>query len=360
MKILYISSWFFGYVINLANLMSERGEVYLFLPNNTGKEYVDSIRDDVNTYFFELPQKFFSFQTVYMIYDLLRRINNIDPDIVHFQTTSHMLFLFLFFRKFKLISTFHDVKIHEGEKSLLFRQAAYFAAKLSRKVFVHGKQLKKQIINEYKIPEDKVRIVPLGEDEFIEFKKYERNDLTENGNLILFFGRIYRYKGLEYLIKAEPLITNAIPEAKIVIAGRGEDFGIYEDMMVNKNNFIVYNEHISFEKGTELIQKSSVIVLPYIEASQSGIIPVAYGLKRPVIATDVGSIPEVIDNNETGIIIKPHDHKALAEATIQLMKNPDLRKEMGNKGYEKLKKELSGEANVVKTYETYQEIIKNH
>lgn len=255
------------------------------------------------------------------------------------------------------MATFHDVKIHKGEKSLFFRVAAYCAAKLSKKVFVHGKKLKKQIIEEYKIPEDKVCVVPLGEYELDLFKKYEKKDLTEDGNLILFFGRIYKYKGLEYLIKAEPLITDAIPNAKIVIAGKGDEFEIYENIMVNKNNFIVYNEYISFEKGAELIQKSSVVVLPYIEASQSGIIPIIYGFRKPVIATNVGSIPEVVDNNKTGIIIKPNDHKALAEATIQLMKNTKLRKEMGNNGYNKLKKELSWEVNAEKTYAIYKEVF---
>ncbi|MEN6552042.1 MAG: glycosyltransferase family 4 protein [Methanobacterium sp.] len=357
MRIIYISSWFFDYIINLANLMSKKGEVHLFLPKNTKKEYVDSIGKNVNIYFFELPPKFFSYTTLYMAYDIIKKINNIDPDIIHFQTTSYILFLFLLFKKFNLMATFHDVKIHEGEKSLFFRLSAYCAAKLSKKVFVHGKKLKKQIIEEYKIPEDKVCIVPLGEYELDLFKKYERKDLTEEGNLILFFGRIYKYKGLKYLIKAEPLITDAIPDARIVIAGKGENLGIYEDMMINKNNFIVYNEYISFEKGAELIQKSSVVVLPYIEASQSGIIPITYGFKKPVIATNVGSIPEVVDNNETGIIIKPNDHKALAEATIHLMKNTNLRKQMGNKGYEKLKKELSWEVNAEITYESYKEVI---
>lgn len=357
MKILYISSWFYDYVINLANLMSKKQEVYLFLPNNIKEEYVNSIEKDVNIYFFRLPTKIYSFNTIYMMYDVIKKINKIKPDLIHFQTTSYILFLFFLFKKFKLVATFHDVKIHEGEKSIFFKLTAYCAANLSKKVFVHGKKLKKQIIKEYKLPRNKVCVVPLGEYELELFKKYENKDLKEDGNLILFFGRIYRYKGLEYLIKAEPLITDAIPNAKIVIAGKGEDFGIYEDMMKNKNNFIVYNEYITFEKGAELIQKSSVVVLPYIKASQSGIIPITYGFKKPIIATDVGSIPEVIDNNETGMIIKPNDHKALAEAIIYLMKNPDLREEMGVKGYVKLKKELSWEVNAKKTYEIYRKVI---
>lgn len=357
MRIIYISFWFYDYVIKLSNLMSKKEEVYLFLPNNTDDVYIDSIEKNVNVYLFELPNKFFSFGTFSMIYDIIKRINIIRPDLIHFQNTSHILFLFFLFRKYNLIATFHDINIHEGEKSLFFRLTSFCAAKLSMGVFVFGNILKKQIIEKYNIPENKVFVAPLGEYELDLFKKYENKDFTEEGNLILFFGRIYKYKGLEYLIKAEPSITNIIPEAKIVIAGRGEDFGNYEDMMINKNNFIVYNEYISFEKGAELIQKSSVVVLPYIEASQSGIIPIIYGFRKPVIATNVGSIPEVVDNNKTGIIIKPNDHKALAEATIQLMKNTKLRKEMGNNGYNKLKKELSWEVNAEKTYAIYKEVF---
>lgn len=357
MRIIYFTTWFYDYVINLANLMSKKEEIHLILPSNTKKEYIDSINENVNVSYYNLPQKFLSFKTISMVYNAMKMINKINPDLIHFQTTSHILFLFLLFKKYKLVATFHDVKIHVGESSQFYRLAAYCAAKLSDKIFVHGKNLKKQIVQEYKITEDKVCVVPLGEYELDFFKKYERKNFVEEGNLILFFGRIYKYKGLEYLIKAEPLITKAISDVKIVIAGKGNDFRIYEKMIVNKNNFIIYNEYLNFEKGAELFQKSSIVVLPYIEASQSGIIPIAYGFKKPVIVTNVGSVPEVVENNKTGIIINPHDHEAIAEAVIKLMKDYKLRKEMGNQGYEKLKKELSWEVNVEKTYRTYQEVL---
>ena len=117
MRILYISFWFFDYVINLANLMSEKEETYLFLPITTPKSYIDFIDNEVNVYFFEMPKTMFSLHTVSIVNDILKRINSIKPDIIHFQTTSHILFLFLLYRKYKLMAIFHDVKIHEGEKS---------------------------------------------------------------------------------------------------------------------------------------------------------------------------------------------------------------------------------------------------
>jgi glycosyltransferase involved in cell wall biosynthesis len=76
------------------------------------------------------------------------------------------------------------------------------------------------------------------------------------------------------------------------------------------------------------------VVLPYDEATQSGIIPIAYSFRKPVIATRVGSIPEVIDES-TGILISPKNSEELSKAILSMF-HKDL-KEMGENGYEKMK-----------------------
>jgi glycosyltransferase involved in cell wall biosynthesis len=230
----------------------------------------------------------------------------------------------------------------------------YFSKKYSNQIIVHGQKLKEQMNEEYKdIPNEKVNVVPIGEHEVAPFKKYESKHIKEEDNLVLFFGRIYRYKGLDYLINAEPMITKELPGVKIVIAGKGEDFKKYEDMMVNKENFIVYNDFISYKEGAKLFQRASVVVLPYIEASQSGVIPTAYGFKKPVIATDVGAIPEIVDDEKTGLIVPPKNSKALADAIIKILKDAELRKKMGENGYLKLKTDLSWDRIAEKTIEVY-------
>ena len=98
--------------------------------------------------------------------------------------------------------------------------------------------------------------------------------------MILFFGRIWEYKGLEYLIKAEPLITKEVLDAKIIIAGTGENFKKYEEMMVHRDKFIVYNYRTPYKEGEELFQRCSVVVLPYIEAPQSGVVPNSLWLQK--------------------------------------------------------------------------------
>ena len=75
-------------------------------------------------------------------------------------------------------------------------------------------------------------------------------------------------KAWSYLIRAEPRIAAQVPNAKIIIAGRGEDFTRYRQMMVHPDKFIVYNEYVSHERATELFRRASVVVLPYIDATQ--------------------------------------------------------------------------------------------
>jgi glycosyltransferase involved in cell wall biosynthesis len=97
--------------------------------------------------------------------------------------------------------------------------------------------------------------------------------------------------------------------------------------------------------------------LPYIEASQSGVIPTAYGFKKPVVVTSAGSIPEIVDDGITGFIVPPKDVNALAEAIIKLLKDRELRRKMGENAYKKLKKDLSWDNIAEKTIQVYKETI---
>ena len=76
----------------------------------------------------------------------------------------------------------------------------------------------------------------------------------------------------------------------------------------------IINTYISDEEVTELFTISDVIVLPYISATQSGIIPIAYAFKKPVIASNVGAISEVVDDGITGILVPPKNVEAFIES----------------------------------------------
>jgi glycosyltransferase involved in cell wall biosynthesis len=224
-----------------------------------------------------------------------------------------------------------------------------FGYRRADQLIVHNTQMKRLVKDECGISEQIVHITPLIalRDEPSESRG------REDGDRILFFGRIWEYKGLEYLIRAEPLITAAVPSARIVIAGRGENFDRYRRMMVHPEHFIVHNEWISDEKQAALFREASVVVLPYIEASQSGVIPIAYSYRKPVIATRVGGLPDMVEDGRTGYLIPPRDVPAFAEACVRLLRDVHLRREFGANGKRKIDAEWSADVVARQTLAVY-------
>jgi glycosyltransferase involved in cell wall biosynthesis len=214
--------------------------------------------------------------------------------------------------------------------------------------------MKEIIIKELGIAEEIIHIVPLVE----RGDPTLQPDVVEEDNTVLFFGRIWEYKGLEYFIKAEPLVARQVPEARFVIAGRGDDLSPYERMMIHPENFIIYNEFVSYEKRAELFQQASVVVLPYIEATQSGVIPVAYTHGKPVIATEVGGLPAQIEHGQTGFLVPPRDEKALADKIVRLLRDKELRHRLGANARHKLESEWTAAAVAKKTMPVYEAAIR--
>ena len=366
MRVVCLSFWGFpDYTIQLANALSHKKEtVMLMLPKGTPTDNLEIVDQRVKVKLFKTARPYssmFNPAKIFMVYTIAKYIKEFNPDVIHVQGNNIWFYLvYKIIKKFNfcIVITLHDIKQHIGEENLLSKMSTMLCAKkYSNHIFVHGKKLKEVLIDEFCISNSKVSVIPIGEHEVAPFKRYERTDLKEDGNLILFFGRIWKYKGLEYLIKAEPLITKEVPDAKIAIAGIGEDFKKYENMMINRDNFIVHNYRIPYKEGAELFQRCSVVVLPYIEASQSGVVPTAYSFKKPVVVTDVGSIPEIVNDGVTGLIVPPRNPEALAEAIVKLLKNEKLRKQMGENAYKKLKTDMSWDKIAENTIEVYKKAI---
>ena len=95
------------------------------------------------------------------------------------------------------------------------------------------------------------------------------------------------------------------------------------------SNIEFINEFIPNSKVSELFEKCSVVVLPYTDGSQSGIVPIAYSFSKPVVVTDVGSLAEVVKDGKTGFLIEPNNSKLLSQAVIKILSDNKLREKMG-------------------------------
>jgi starch synthase len=328
------------YTVLLANALSGLCELTLMLPDKTPfRDHVD--RDHIDLHLFRWP-RLSRPSNILMVRHILKRIAQIEPDIVHVTFWSPWVMPALgLFAKSSLISTVHDVSKHVGERGLwavpsfLYRWQWHW----SSHVIVHATTARQQLVARHGCQPERVHVIPIGSFSF--YHSCSRIPRQEECNTVLFFGRIWGYKGLQYLIEAEPLITQAVPDARIIIAGRGEPFEKYRRAMVNPQHFEVHNYRIPDEMVSRIFQSASVVVLPYIEASQSGVIPIAYAFGKPVVATTVGGIPDIVDQGQTGYLVPPRDPHSLAEAIITLLKDRQARSDMGRKAREKAQGELS-------------------
>lgn len=340
------------YTSQFANSLSQNVDTFVISHPNVDRRYFN---DSVTIVTVKPPTKYYS-PRILSFYDVVKIINKIAPDMIHIQNVHPWLcFALPFLRKYPLVVTIHDPKPHEGEKKITWEVAKKLTMLFADKIIVHGEQLKELTVR-HGIRPDKIAVIPHGDYSF--FTMFKKGNIAEEKSCILFFGRIVAYKGLEYLLMASNKVIAEIPDAKFIIAGRG-NFEKYKGLINEryKDNFEIYNKYIQDEQVAELFQRSAVVCLPYTDASQSGVVNIAYAFKKPVIVTDVGSIPEIVDNGKTGLVIKPKDSSAIANAIIALLKNDDLRRNLGENGLKKQREELSWRSIAKKTIEVYQDIL---
>lgn len=358
MKVAFVSYDWGEYCIRLASALTQEAQVCLLLPDQLAAPHLNGLDQAVKFHSFVKPRLRQPFQQLRTIYRLLRIIKEFNPDVIHIQQ-GHLWFNLALplLKQYPLVFTIHDPRHHLGDRGAHNTPQKIFDFGFLRaaQVIVHARQMAQVVIDELCIPSEIIHVIPhivLGDDRVQ--KQYQ-----EDEHLILFFGRIWEYKGLEYLIRAEPLITAQVRDARIMIAGQGEDFSRYRRMMVHPENFIVHNEYVSNEKRVELFRRASIVVLPYVEATQSGVIPIAYTFAKAVVATKVGGLIDQVEHGQTGFLVPPGDEKVLTDAIVRLLQDKGLRHRLGTNGKQKVDREWSARAVAQKTLPVYDRAIND-
>lgn len=360
MRSVLLASHFFEYAIELANALAKQEEVMLILLEPLEPDYyVDLLMDKIDSSIKTIVLPNFRQYHPANLPSLIKVVNSVkdfDPDVLHLLSEHLWQSLALaWLTRYPTVATIHDPVFHEGQDNVWSKLIRYITLKFTDEVIVHGQKLKELFIQKYRWSTSKVYVIAYGH--FGIFTQFAQADVQEE-RAVLFFGSIQPYKGLEYFIQCQPIVSKEVPQVKFIIAGSG-DLTSEQKAKVSREPFCLHNYYISPKQIAYFMQMASIVVLPYVDASQTGVIPIAYAFRKPVVATTVGSLPEIVRDGETGYLVPPRNAQKLAEAVIKLLKDERLRKQMGENGYKMIKEDLDWDRIAQKTMQVYNKALRN-
>ena len=299
-----------------------------------------------------------------------RSIKNFSPDILMpiwwtpFTGPGYWGILSALAGKFPVLFILHNVIPHEKMPGIRFFTKA--ALKLGGGFIVQSKKVEGEFLSFMPDCEDRWRkMIPHPTYNFQEYSFPSQADarkklgITEK-RVILFFGLVRKYKGLMNLIEAFPEAEKAVEGLRLLIAGEFyDDIEPYRKAIAKGGasaKITLRNQFIPSEEVGVYFSAADAVVLPYVSASQSGIVQTAYGFNKPVISTRVGGLPEIIEEGRTGLLCEPENPAELAAKIIefyQLSKETDWQSNI-----EAVKSKFSWE-NMIAAVETFYNYLNN-
>ena len=157
------------------------------------------------------------------------------------------------------------------------------------------------------------------------------------------FGVWTAYKGIDLLLDCMPEVRRRVPGARLVLAGNvaGVDLPQLLSKAESVGGVTARPGYVPKEEVPDLFGAARVVALPYLRASQSGVVHLAYTFGRPVVASRVGELPTVVRDGVTGLLVPPGDRAALADALVALLLDPLRAHRLGAAGAEWLAAESS-------------------
>lgn len=254
------------------------------------------------------------------LWRIVRTILDRQPRAIHLNSELPVLLpLFPMFAFFNSVITLHDAVPHAGEKLAkrwFMRLHLWMVALFFRKVIVHSEAIRAQLPGYL---QSRAHVLP-----HVNYQLWARakQPPPKSGPLVvLFFGRLLAYKGLDYLLEAFRRLDPA--KFTLLIAGEGE----LPPEVFQTPNIRVIHRFIGDEDLPGVFNQAHVVALPYVAASQSGVAYMAFAFERPVVSTSVGGLADVVRDGFNGLLVPPRSAEPLG-AALEKMANPELRAQL--------------------------------
>lgn len=267
---------------------------------------------------------------------LLRYASSAEPGIFHILWNNKVevfdrTLLLLYYRLLgkRVVFTVHNVNARkrDGKDSFLNRLTLRIQYHLVDHLFVHTERMKRELQSDFDVSAANISVIPFGINSTVPdtaltcAEARHRLGLDRGYKAVLFFGNIAPYKGLEHLVEAMAQVVTALPECRLIIAGRPKGAESYWRMIQERISALglrdTVAERVEYVPDADIeiyFKAADVLALPYTHVFQSGVLFLGYNFGLPVVASDVGSLKEDVIEGDTGFVCDPGDAAALARA----------------------------------------------
>ena len=267
-----------------------------------------------------------------------------------------------------IVHTVHGFAFHDEEplwRQMLFRNLERLASRWSDRMIFISQPLIDWALKDHIVGEDKITKIYSGIqlDKFHPVKSEEKDQIRSKWSLqkeeavVGIVSKLWEGKGHTVLIEAFKLLKEKIKDAKLVIVGEGY---LYDELFrrVGNNGLRDSVLFTGFQMDvSEIIATFDVAVLPSFFEGMGRVILEAMAMEKPIVASRVGGIPDLIDEGINGLLVRPGDARELADALERVLSDNGLAKKLGKEGRKKIKDQFSADVMVRSIEKLYRELL---
>lgn len=328
MRVTLFHTGFAEYVMGLGNALARHAEVTIIHPEALHDVCRRLADPGVRLQAFAKPPLRRQLGNLPAMWHAFRLIERSRPDVVHVQEACDYSYdaLSVLRQLPSLVTTIHDVVPHPGDGDAApgLQYSKAIGIWRSKRLIVHTEGMRQALAARFRVRPARIDVIAHGELGSL-YRRLAadagRPPLPREPHTLLFFGRIWAYKGLRYLCEAFEKVREELPDARLLICGRGRDLDAQRERIDRLQGVEIDSSYIPVEAVAGLFERSTAVVLPYVEASQSGVSAVAFTTGTVVVATRVGGLAEQLLDGRTGVLVEPRDSGALAAALIALLRD---------------------------------------
>jgi glycosyltransferase involved in cell wall biosynthesis len=288
---------------------------------------------------------FKGFKYIYFLIWLVFYLGKSQPDIIHYQFFRRERVECLYFPLLRLLRkplffTAHNILPHEHNaidyylRSLVYKSAS--------KIIVHGSTIKERLLSLYKLPAEKVLVIPavkpvstVGNVSISKETARTCLNLAASDKILLFFGYIREYKGLDLLIDAFDIARASDKDLKLIIAGKAYSNELLEKYrskisVMNFPEAVIFKPEFIPQKEVDYyFRAADALAVPYIRIDLSGVLQTAFAYSLPVLATNVGNFKELVQPGITGYITEQNTVEEFVQIIHLAFRDMNALSEMG-------------------------------